>query len=197
MKPENFRKSLYFVTGNPHKFKEVKEIISEEIDDYRLKHGKLPTVEIQSNSLEEVAKYKLKSVKDGFSNSCFVEDAGFFIETPLKGFPGVYSSYVHKTIGNEGILKLIDNFENSVAHFSAVIALYFKPTEEIMVFTGKTKGKVSNEQRGQQGFGYDPIFIPKKYPDKTFGELTVDEKNTISHRSRALQKLISFLKKQS
>ncbi|MGV9198071.1 MAG: non-canonical purine NTP pyrophosphatase, partial [Promethearchaeia archaeon] len=106
----------------------------------------------------------------------------------------VYSSYVHKTIGNQGVLRLIDDYEGTIAYFSAVIALYFKPTEEIKLFKGKTVGKVSSEQKGEYGFGYDPIFIPEKYPDKTFAELSVDEKNKISHRGKALQKLMDFLR---
>ena len=194
MKTKNSKKPIYFVTGNEHKFHEVEKIFNEGLDNFILKHKNLPTLEIQSDSLKEVAKFKLESVKSDFSDSLFVEDAGFFIKTPLKGFPGVYSSYVHKTIGNKGILRLIEYFEETVAYFFAVIALYHKPTDKMLLFKGKTRGKVSSKIRGNKGFGYDPIFIPEEYPQKTFAELDIKEKNAISHRGRALNKLLNFLK---
>ena len=186
---------LYFVTTNTHKYEEVLEIMQQEKLNFQLKQCKLKTVEIQANNNIDVAKFKLNSVKDKIDGSFFIEDAGFYVDEPLKGFPGVYSSYVFKTIGNVGILKLIDNFKTSKAHFSAIIALYFKPNDEIVIFEGRVNGKVSTGLRGSQGFGFDPIFIPDEMPDKTFGELTTQEKNKLSHRGRALGKLISYLRK--
>ncbi len=185
---------LYFVTENVHKYDEVSKLFHKESLNFQLKQCKLKTVEIQANSNRDVVIYKLNSVKDKISGSFFIEDAGFYVDEPLKGFPGVYSSYVFKTIGNEGILKLIDNFEETKAHFLAIIAFYFKPEDEIFLFEGVVNGKVSNKIRGTQGFGFDPIFIPYEMPDKTFGELTTEEKNHISHRGKALAQLISFLK---
>ncbi len=185
---------LYFVTENVHKYDEISKLFHKEYLNFQLKQCKLKTVEIQANSNRDVAIYKLDSVKDKISGSFFIEDAGFYVDEPLKGFPGVYSSYVFKTIGNEGILKLIDNFEETKAHFLAIIAFYFKPKDEIFLFEGVVNGKVSNKIRGAQGFGFDPIFIPYEMPDKTFGELTTEEKNHISHRGKALAPLISLLK---
>jgi XTP/dITP diphosphohydrolase len=185
---------LYFVTENVHKYDEVSKLFHKEYLNFQLKQCKLKTVEIQANSNRDVVIYKLNSVKDKISGSFFIEDAGFYVDEPLKGFPGVYSSYVFKTIGNEGILKLIDNFEETKAHFLAIIAFYFKPEDEIFLFEGVVNGKVSNKIRGAKGFGFDPIFIPYEMPDKTFGELTTEEKNHISHRGKALAQLISFLK---
>ncbi|MFX1340174.1 MAG: RdgB/HAM1 family non-canonical purine NTP pyrophosphatase [Promethearchaeota archaeon] len=193
MKQQN--QDLYFVTSNDYKFSEVSKIFQEENLKFHLKQCKLKTTEIQAKSTRDVAIYKLNSVREKINGSFFIEDAGFFVDQPLNGFPGVYSSYVFKTIGNEGILKLITNFEKTKAHFSALIALYFKPKDEILIFEGIVNGMVSNEIRGTQGFGFDPIFIPYEIPDKTFGELTIKEKNKISHRGRALVQLISFLKK--
>ena len=193
MKKEN--RDLYFVTTNAHKYEEVLKIMQQETLNFQLKQCKLETIEIQANTNIDVAKFKLNSVRDKIDGSFFIEDAGFYVDEPLKGFPGVYSSYVFKTIGNEGILKLIDNFKTTKAHFSAIIALYFRPKDEIVLFEGRVNGKVSTELRGSQGFGFDPIFIPDEMPDKTFGELTIEEKNKFSHRGRALGKLISFLRK--
>ena len=99
-----------------------------------------------------------------------------------------------KTIGNEGILRLITDFNDSKAHFKTVIALYFKPYDQTYFFEGEVYGKVSKNVRGKGGFGFDPIFIPNEYPERTFGELTQVEKNKISHRGKAWKKLIDFIK---
>ncbi|TFF99049.1 MAG: XTP/dITP diphosphatase [Promethearchaeota archaeon] len=186
---------LYFITGNRHKFAEVSELFAQEDLNYELRQKDLNPTEIQADTLEEVARFKLSSVKSKLDVSYFIEDAGFFVDIPLKGFPGVYSSYVFKTLGNEGILSLIKNFDDTKAHFSSVIALYYKPSEQIYLFKGRVDGKVSSKIKGNRGFGYDPIFISDIQPDKTFAELSKLEKNHISHRGIALRKLIEFLKK--
>jgi len=187
--------TLYFVTGNIYKFNEGLEIFSKERLRYQLKQKDIKTIEIQAKSLRDVASFKLNSVKNKINASFFIEDAGFFVDVPLGGFPGVYSSYVLKTIGNEGILKLIDDFTESRVHFSAIISLYFKPLDEVLFFDGNITGKISDTIRGEGGFGFDPIFIPDLIPDKTFAEISTHQKNKISHRGQAMKKLISFLKK--
>lgn len=185
---------LYFVTSNTHKFNEINILFQKEALKYELEQLSLPTIEIQASSVKEVALFKLKSIHEKIHNSYFIEDAGFFVDHPLNGFPGVYSSYVMKTIGNEGLLKLIHNFDETEAHFISVIALYFKPLDEILCFEGMVKGKVAKVMRGSSGFGYDPIFLPNEIPNKTFAELSTEEKNNISHRGKAWRKFISFLK---
>ena len=189
-------KKIYFITGNKHKFKEITKLFQNEELEYDLKQKTAATIEIQAPSIKEVALFKLNSIKTNFNNSYFVEDTGFFIDVPLKGFPGVYSKFVLNTIGNKGILKLINDYRNTVAHFEAVIALYFQPLDKIFTFEGSVEGKVSEEIKGTSGFGYDPIFIPNELPNNTFGELSMEEKNSISHRAKALQKLLIFLKSQ-
>ncbi|MBD3211342.1 MAG: XTP/dITP diphosphatase [Candidatus Lokiarchaeota archaeon] len=186
---------LSFITGNMHKFKEMNKIFKDKISQYHLKQLNLNPMEIQAESLQEVARVKLQSIKDRVKGSFFIEDAGFFVDPPLNGFPGVYSSYVFKTIGYEGILKLIDDFESSRAYFSSIIALYFKPEKRILFFEGRVDGRVSETPRGSGGFGFDPIFIPEEIPNKTFAELSIEQKNHISHRGKALDKLIQYLKK--
>jgi XTP/dITP diphosphohydrolase len=185
---------LYFITSNNHKFKEISRLFEEESLNYKLEQHNIETLEIQSESIQEVALAKLNSIRGKLKTSFFVEDAGFFVDNPLKGFPGVYSSYVMKTLGNEGILRLITDFNKSDAHFAAVIALYFKPHDRVYIFDGVVYGKVSEKARGKGGFGFDPIFIPNEFPEKTFGELTQLEKNKISHRGKAWNKLIDFIK---
>lgn len=185
---------LYFITSNSHKFAEVSEIFSQEKVNVELEQLDLDPTEIQADSLEDVAQFKLNSVKSKVDGSYFIEDAGFFVDTPLKGFPGVYSSYVFKTIGNEGILRLIDDFGKTKAHFSSIIALYHRSTRRIQLFNGRVDGRVSPKICGTKGFGYDPIFIPNEQSDKTFAELSKSEKNKISHRGKSLRKLVQFIK---
>ena len=187
---------IYFVTGNIHKYNEVSDLFKKESLKYTLKQKNIKTVEVQAETIKEVAQYKLKSIKGKINGSYFVEDAGFFIDVPLNGFPGIYSSYVLKRLGNKGILKLIDDFEKTQAHFTSVIALYFDPLDKNFFFEGNVQGKVSKEIRGSGGFGFDPIFLPDVRPDKTFSELTTEEKNVISHRGNAWRAFIRFLKEK-
>ncbi len=185
---------IYFVTGNMHKFNEILDLFSKEHIKYNLKQKNIKTIEIQAININEVASFKLNSIKGQIDGTYFVEDAGFFVDTPLNGFPGVYSSYIIKTIGNKGLLRLIDDFENTEAHFTSVIALYFKPHDKNYFFEGKIQGKISGTIRGSGGFGFDPIFLPNVMPSMTFAELTTEEKNSISHRGMAWIKFIRFLK---
>jgi XTP/dITP diphosphohydrolase len=101
-----------------------------------------------------------------------------------------------KTIGNEGVLRLIDNYEDSIAYFTSVIALYFEPLDKNFLFEGIVDGKISKSLRGSGGFGFDPIFLPNILPNKTFAELTKEEKNKISHRGKAWRKFTDFLKEK-
>jgi XTP/dITP diphosphohydrolase len=160
----------------------------------RLEQNTIKTTEIQTTSIKEVALFKLNSVREKMTNSYFIEDAGFFVDIPLNGFPGVYSKYVLNTIGNKGILDLIREYNDTKAHFEAVIALYFLPTNEIMIFEGLVEGRIAEKVRGRGGFGFDPIFIPKEFPNRTFAELTIEEKNSVSHRGKAWRGLVKFLK---
>jgi len=191
----NEKNIIYFVTTNENKFEEILKLFQSENINYNLIQLTIEVNEIQTNSIKEVASFKLNSIKDKIDGSYFVEDAGFFVDIPLNGFPGVYSSYVMKTIGNKGILRLIDDFEKTSAHFTSIIALYFKPLDKNLFFEGTTHGKISKTVRGERGFGFDPIFIPNSISNKTFAEISTEEKNSISHRGQALKKLINFLKK--
>lgn len=186
--------TIYFITGNNYKFNEIEKMFQKEKISYMLRQNTIDTTEIQATSIKEVALFKINSVKGKLNNSFFIEDAGFFIDIPLNGFPGVYSKFVLNTIGNKGILKLINNFKNTKAHFETVIALYFQPKNKMFLFEGIVKGKVSETIRGTNGFGFDPIFISNEIPTKTFAELTTEEKNNVSHRGKAWRKLIEFLK---
>ncbi len=188
------QKTLRFVTGNPHKYKEVKAVIQKNFPNFEVLQSNVKLLEIQADSLEEVALFKVNSVKNLVKIPYFIEDAGFFVDDVCKGFPGVYSSYVMKTIGYYGILKILDDSTTRKAHFESVIA-YLDEDENVHLFKGINYGKVSIEARGNSGFGFDPIFISDETPGKTFAELNLEEKNQISHRRRSLDKLVEFLKK--
>ena len=190
----SMQKTLRFVTGNPHKYQEVKDAIQKNFPNFEVLQSNVELLETQADSLEEVALFKVNSVKNLVEIPYFIEDAGFFVDDVCNGFPGVYSSYVMKTIGYGGILKILGNSTSRKAHFESVIA-YLDKDEKVHIFKGINNGKVSFESRGSSGFGFDPIFISDETPNKTFAELNMEEKNQISHRRRSLDKLIEFLKK--
>ncbi|MFX1289151.1 MAG: XTP/dITP diphosphatase [Promethearchaeota archaeon] len=191
---EKEKETIYFITGNKNKFNEIQNLFLKEDLSYKLKQSTIKTIEIQAFSLKEVALFKLNSIRGKIADSYFIEDAGFFVETPLNGFPGVYSKYVLNTIGNKGILDLIRDNSETKAHFKAIIALYFQPLNDNFIFEGVVEGEVAKNIRGKGGFGFDPIFIPKDFPNRTFAELTIEEKNKVSHRGKAWRKLVGFLK---
>ncbi len=177
--PQSF--DLYFASSNIHKFQEAKKIL--ESFEINLRFFKCELEEIQSNSLKEIAKNKAIQAFQKCKKPVIVEDDGLFIDS-LNGFPGPYSSYVFKTIGNKGILKLVK--QNRKAKFVSIISFYDKKNHES--FESKVNGIISKKIIGL-GWGYDPIFIPSK-SKKTFAQL--ENKNKISHRFKALKKFSSW-----
>jgi XTP/dITP diphosphohydrolase len=178
------RKEIFFATRNIHKFREAESILSPY--GITLKHLNFKAVEVQSDDLVEIAEVCLTQVLSPYALPVIVEDAGLFIEA-LEGFPGAYSSYVYRTIGVSGILKLMEEVENRKAYFLSAVA-YGKPGMKALTFTGKVEGLLTAESRGQEGFGFDPIFQPLD-ASKTFAEMSLSEKNAYSHRAAALRKL--------
>jgi len=177
---------LYFATKNVHKYLEAREILSE----YGLEVERLAVskVEIQSESLEEIARFAVESIEA--SGAVFVEDAGLFVEA-LKGFPGPYSSYVYSTIGCRGLLKLMEGVRNRKAYFESAVALKL-PDGRILSFEGFVEGVIAEEERGKEGFGFDPVFVPEGQ-DRTFAEMDRAEKCRISHRGRALRAMADWI----
>ncbi|NHW24086.1 MAG: XTP/dITP diphosphatase [Archaeoglobales archaeon] len=173
---------MKFVTSNEGKFREAKAIA--ENFSIQIEWIKMEYEEPQGFNLEEIATKSAEKLVDKIKGPFFIEDSGLFIES-LNGFPGPYSSYVFKTIGNRGILKLMEGISNRRAYFKSVIA-YFDGSR-ITLFDGVVEGRISYEIRGNKGFGFDPIFL---YGDRTFAEMG-EEKNNVSHRRRALEKLFS------
>lgn len=183
----------FFVTSNIHKFNEARKVLSQcELATAMLK---IKAVEIQDDSLENIAKASATEAVKNCSLPIIVEDAGLFIEA-LNGFPGPYSSYVYKSIGTKGILKLMENVAKRDAHFQSVVA-FSSPEESPRCFHGKANGKISMEVRGELGFGFDPIFEPSDDSNRTFAEMRMPEKNTSSHRAEALRKFAKWYKSGS
>jgi XTP/dITP diphosphohydrolase len=172
---------LYFVSSNRHKFQEAKKILNPF--GVNLGFHKFNLEEIQSDSLTEIASKKATQAFEKLKKPVIVEDDGLFIDS-LGGFPGPYSSYVFKTIGNNGILHLLDR--NRKAQFVSIIS--FCDTDNLKSFHAKITGRISKTQKGN-GWGYDPLFIPNN-SKKTFAELT--NKNELSHRYKALQKFANW-----
>lgn len=182
-------RKIYFATGNPHKFEEAKVILAS----YQIEtvHLDVKRIEIQAQDLPDIASYSLSQIVKAFNDPVFVEDTGLFIKE-LNGFPGPYSSYVHKTIGNGGIIKLMEGKINRKAVFKTVIA--FKDVNKPeQIFLGEADGIISSFERGT-GWGYDPIFIPSEGDGRTYAEMPLTEKNKLSHRSRALRVFAEKLK---
>jgi XTP/dITP diphosphohydrolase len=185
-------RTLYFITSNTGKFFEAKEKLRPL--GFSVIQKDLGYPEIQAEKLEDVALQGVSHVRKGFNEPFILEDAGLFIDA-LHGFPGVYSKYVFFTIGLPGILRLLNEVKDRKAVFRSVFA-YSEPEHEPIISVGECYGTISTEKRGDNGFGYDPIFLPKGLR-KTFGEITTNEKNRYSHRSKALDKLILNLKKDN
>jgi len=184
-------RTLYFITSNKGKFLEAKEKLRPL--GFSVVQKDLGYPEIQAESLEDVALQGIAHVRMGFNEPFMLEDAGLFIEA-LHGFPGVYSKYVFFTIGLPGILRLLNGVKDRKAVFRSIYA-YSEPGYKPIISVGECNGTISTEQRGKNGFGYDPIFLPLDLR-RTFGEMTTVEKNRYSHRSKALDKLIFNLKKR-
>jgi XTP/dITP diphosphohydrolase len=173
---------IYFVTSNKGKFAEAQAIFGD------LVQKDIGYTEIQVDTLEEVVAFGMKEVMARLKGPVMIEDAGLFVDG-LKGFPGVYSAYVQKTIGNDGILKLMEGMENRQAAFRSIVG-YAEPDIEPVVFKGELKGEIGFEPRGTGGFGYDPIF----YIDgKSLAEMNLEEKNEISHRGGSMKALKRWL----
>jgi len=155
---------------------------------YELEHLKTTYPEIQADSIEETILPGLRWLMERYPRPLMIDDSGLFIDS-LKGFPGVYSAYVFKTVGCDGILKLMEGIEDRSARFECCIG-FMIPGGKPSISKGTSRGSISMEKAGTGGFGYDPVFVPEGY-SKTFAQLEIPEKNKISHRGRAIE---AFLK---
>lgn len=194
--------TIVFATNNNHKLSEIQDILGSTIEVKSLKdigcHVDIPET---GTTLEENAQIKANYVWNNFQTMVFADDTGLEIDA-LNGEPGVYSA---RYAGGEGhdseaniqkVLANLQGVENRKARFRTVIAFIYKDkktgNKTTKLIEGIVDGSIITEKRGAAGFGYDAIFVPEGY-DKTFGELGMDIKNSISHRARAVQQFAKEL----
>lgn len=189
-------RDIVFATNNAHKLCEIRRIIGERFRVLSLSdigcHDDIPEIGM---TLEENALMKARYVKEHYGYDCFADDTGLLVDA-LGGAPGVFSA---RYAGGEGhdseanmrlLLQNMYDKDNRSARFRTVIALIEGDVEHL--FKGECEGTITRERSGTDGFGYDPIFLPEGY-NLTFAQMSPDEKNAISHRGRAVSKLISYL----
>lgn len=189
---------LIFATHNAHKAQEIQQLMPEGIEVQTLSdincHDEIPET---AETLEGNAKLKSGYVMEHYLMNCFADDTGLEIYA-LDGKPGVYSARYAGTekdanANMDKVLAELEGVTNRKARFRTVISLELDG--EHHQFEGIVNGTIRTAKSGSEGFGYDPIFEPEGY-DVTFSEMSMDEKNKISHRGRAIQKLLAFLKEQ-
>lgn len=186
---------LVFATNNQNKLKELQSLLGDEFTLLSLSDiGCTDEIPEDYETLEENATQKAKYIFDKYNVDCFADDTGLEILS-LNNEPGVYSArYAGESKDAKAnmnkVLKKMQAVENRTAQFRTVISLFLNKKE--YQFEGIVEGKILEEEKGLDGFGYDPIFQPNGY-DISFAEMSMDEKNRISHRGRAVRKLVEFL----
>jgi XTP/dITP diphosphohydrolase len=174
-------KEIVFVTTNYGKFKEVENILLKY--NINIEMINMRKIEIQDDDLTSIATYAALTSFYAIRKPVLIDDSGLYIEE-LGGFPGPYSDYVIKKLGLNGVIEIIRRLRSRKATFISALAYY--DGKELKVFKGEVNGELTLEVRGSKGFGFDPIFIPMG-SNKTFGEMTTDEKSKISHRAKAVE----------
>lgn len=186
---------LVFATNNAHKLEEVQAIVGEKIRIKSLRdiecHDDIPET---GDTFQENARQKTDYLVQKYGVNCFGDDSGLEVDA-LHGEPGVYSARYSGARDMEKnidlLLEKLGDSEDRKARFRTVISLYLDGKQYF--FEGAIEGKIIHERKGEKGFGYDPVFIPDGY-DKTFAEMSAEEKNSISHRAIAVSKMAEFLK---
>lgn len=179
------------MTTNRGKFVEISRLI--QMQGHEVENISINYPEIQADNLDEVAIHGLSWLMERYRRPLLIDDSGLFVDA-LGDFPGVYSAYAFKTIGCKGILRLMDGEENRSARFECCLG-YMEPSGEPLLFRGIAEGSISLSERGEGGFGFDPIFIPADRAE-TFAELPMDDKNMLSHRGRAFEKFFQYLREK-
>lgn len=187
---------LIFATNNPHKLRELREILADKFEILSLEEiNCTDDIPETGETIEENASQKSYWIWNKYQLNCFSDDTGLEIES-LNGEPGVHSArYAGEGRSSEDnvkkVLQLLESQTHRKARFKTVISLILHNREYF--FEGIVKGEILTETRGNTGFGYDPIFVPEGYT-QTFAEMNSSLKNGISHRGLAVQKLVAFLK---
>ena len=188
---------ICFATNNHHKIEEVRQVLGDHFSlTSLLEIGCTEELPETRDTLEGNALQKAEYVFNNFSISCFADDTGLEVDA-LNGAPGVYSARYagDQRNSDDNMRLLLENLgdrPNRRAQFRTVIAL-LQHGKDPVLFEGILPGKIITEKRGQQGFGYDPLFIPDS-STKTLAEMSMEEKNQLSHRAIAVKKLVEYLK---
>ena len=188
---------LVFATNNSNKIKEVSNLISNQIEIMSLKDiGCKEDIVESENTIIDNAILKANYIKNNYGYDCFSDDTGLEVDF-LNGKPGVYSKRFAgenstDELNMEKLLECMKESNNRNARFRTVIALNIN--NQVITFTGVCEGEILKQRRGNNGFGYDPVFLPKGY-NNSFGEMSIIDKNKIAHRSKAVKKLINYLNK--
>ena len=189
------RHKIVFATNNLHKIEEIQHLLQNRFDLLSLDQlGHREDIPENQDTLEGNALEKARFIHGKYGVDCFADDTGLEIDA-LGGQPGVYSARYagpeRSSAANiRKVLAELDGVKNRAARFRTIIALIFEGKEYL--FEGAVEGEIISQPRGQEGFGYDPVFVPAGTL-KTFAEMNLDEKNRISHRAEATKKLAAFL----
>lgn len=191
------QRKIVFATNNRHKIDEVRQIVGSDIEIMSLADiGCAVDIPETSATIEGNAMQKCRYVAEHYGCDCFADDTGLEVEV-LGGAPGVMSARYAGGAGHDSaanmalLLRNMQGADNRAAQFRTVIALSLGG--EYHTFEGIVSGKILETPAGAGGFGYDPVFVPEGWT-KTFAEATEEEKNAVSHRGRAMRKLIEYLK---
>ena len=190
-------REIVIATNNKHKVEEIRSLVGDRIKIISLSElGCKEDIPETGETLEENARQKARYIWEKYGKDCFADDTGLMVDA-LDGKPGVYSARFagEKCSFDDNIdlmLEMMEGKTNRKAYFSTVICLIEQGEEKI--FEGSCPGSILTERYGRGGFGYDPIFIPDGYGE-SFAEMSLEEKNKISHRGKATDKLIKYLLK--
>ncbi len=180
---------IVFVTTNKGKMEEAGELGARYGIEF-IPNG-YDAVEMRSDDPEEIAAGSARDAYAKIRRPLIVEDSGLFIDA-LKGFPGTYSAFVFRTIGLDGVLRVMDGRKNRKATMRSAVA--YADGESVKTFTGEVRGRIPEASKGSGGFGYDPVFIPEDR-ERTFGE-DLDYKSRVSHRAQSIRKFCEWYGKQ-
>ncbi|WP_353118848.1 non-canonical purine NTP diphosphatase [Myroides odoratus] len=187
---------LIFASNNKNKIKEIKNQVPDSIEILSLEDiGCMVDIPETADTIEGNALLKANYIKRHYGFNCFADDSGLEVDA-LAGAPGVYSARYagedkNDQANNAKLLVELEGKTNRKANFKTVIALHYNGEEHL--FTGIVEGEILKEEQGEGGFGYDPLFQATGMT-KSFADLTLEEKNAVSHRGKAVSQLVAFLK---
>jgi non-canonical purine NTP pyrophosphatase (RdgB/HAM1 family) len=178
--------SLTFITGNAHKAQSIEKHL-----DFPIEHQKLDLVEIQSLDLREVITFKAKEAYNQIHKPVLVEDTSV-VFLALGRLPGTFIKWFWEELGNEGLCRILDSYTDRTVEVTNALGMY--DGKELLVFTETVRGTIANEPKGENGYGWNLIFIPEEF-EKTWAELTEEERSPFSARTKVVKQFAEYLNK--